>query len=83
MTPPPYKNKQYYRCGTNNKKRDFHTRETSFSQSDDDSLARNLDAENKNTEDDEYIDRPSIKRIKFILNHMKKPEKYYYLKTFH
>ena len=64
MTPPPYKNKQYYRCGTNNKKRDFHTRETSFSQSDDDSLARNLDAENKNTEDDEYNDHPSIKKDK-------------------
>ena len=62
LTPPPYKNKQDYKGGTNDKTRDSHTRETSISQSDDDSCARNLDAENENKEDDEYIDPPSIKK---------------------
>ena len=61
LTPPQYNNKQDYKGGTNDKTRDFHTRETSVSRSDDDSLARNLDAENKNKEDDEYIYHPSIK----------------------
>ena len=78
MTTPPYKNKQYYKGGTNDKTNDSHTRETGVSRSDDDSLARNLDAENKNTENDEYIDHSSIKMIKLILDHMKKSEKYYY-----
>ena len=49
LTSPPYKNKQEYKGGTNDKTRDSHTCETSFSQKDDDSLARNMDAENKNT----------------------------------
>ena len=71
MTPPPYKNNQDYKGDTNDKTCDSHTNETSVSQSNDDSLARNLDAENKNKEDDEYIDHPSIKKIKLILNHMK------------
>ena len=53
LIPSPYKNKQDYKGGTNEKTHDSHTRETSVSQSDDNSLARNLDAENKNTEDDE------------------------------
>ena len=48
LTPPPYKNKQDYKGCTNDKTRDSHTRGTSVSRSDDDSLARNLDAENKN-----------------------------------
>ena len=58
LTPPPYKNKQDYKGGTNDKTHDSHTRETGVSRSDDDSLARNLDAENNNTEDDEYNDNP-------------------------
>ena len=49
----PYKNKQDYKGVTNDKTQDSHTRETGVSRSDDDILARNLDAENKNTEDDE------------------------------
>ena len=61
LNPPPYKNKQYYKGGTNDKKHDPHTHETGISRSDDASLARNLDAKNKNTEDDEYIDNMSIK----------------------
>ena len=61
LTPPPYKNKQDYKGGTNDKTHDSHTRETGVSISDDDILARNLDAENNNTEDGEYIDHPSIK----------------------
>ena len=64
LTPPPYKNKQDYKGGTNDKTHDSHTRETGFSRSDDASLARNLDAENNNTKDDEYIDHPSIKNDK-------------------
>ena len=72
------KDNQDYKVGTNDETYDSHTHETGVSRSDDDSLARNLDAENKNTEDDEYIDHPSIKMIKLILNQMKKSEKYYY-----
>ena len=49
FTPPPYKNKQDYKGGTNDKTHDFHTRETGVSGSNDYGLARNLDAENKNT----------------------------------
>ena len=64
LTPPPYKNKQDYKGGTNDKSYDSHTRETCVSQSDDDSLARNLDSENKNTEDDEYNDHLSMKKDK-------------------
>ena len=64
MTLPPYKNKQDCKGGTNDKTHDSHTRETIVYQSDDDSLARNLDAENNNKEDDEYNDHPSIKKDK-------------------
>ena len=78
LTTPPYKNKQYYKGGTNDKKHDPHTHETGISRSDDAILERNLDAKNKNVEDDEYIDHPSIKMIELILNHMKKSEKDYY-----
>ena len=53
MTPPPYENKQDYKGGAHDKTRDYHTCETGVFRSNDDSLARNLDAENKNTEDDE------------------------------
>ena len=47
LTPPPYKNKQDYKGGTNYKIHDSHTRETGVSRSNDDILARNLDAEKK------------------------------------
>ena len=40
LTPHPYKNKQDEKGGTNDKTRDSHTRETSFSRSSDDSLAK-------------------------------------------
>ena len=43
LTPTPYKNKKYYKGGTNDKSRDSHTRETSVSRSDNDSFARKLD----------------------------------------
>ena len=73
LTPPPYKNKQDYRGGTNDKTHDSHTRETGVSGSDDYSLARNLDAENKNIEDDEYNDHLSIKNDKiYSQSHEKK-----------
>ena len=64
MTPPPYKNKKYYKSGIHDKTCDSHTRETSDSQSDNDSCARKLDEEHKNEEDKEYIDPPSIKKDK-------------------
>ena len=64
LTPPPYKNKQDYKGGTNDKTHDSHTRETGVSRSYDDSLAINLYAENKNTEDDGYNDHQSIKNDK-------------------
>ena len=47
-TPPPYKNKQDYVGGTNDK-----TRESDDSPNDTDGCARNLDNEHKKEEDDE------------------------------
>ena len=61
LTPPTYKNKQDYKGVTNDKTHNYHTHESGVSRSDDASLARNLDSEKKNTEEDEYIDHPSIK----------------------
>ena len=61
LTPPPYKNNQNSKGGRNDKTHDSHTRETSFSRSDDDSLARNLDTENENIEDDEYNEFSEVK----------------------
>ena len=78
LTPPPYKNKKDHNDGTNDKTRDSHTRENSDSPSNTDSCARNLDEENKNKEDEDYIETPSIKNIILILNHMKKQGKGYY-----
>ena len=78
MNPSPYKNKKDYKGGTNDKTHDSHTRETSYSRSENDSCARNLDEEHKNEEYEEYIDPPSIKKIKLIFNHMKKSGKGYY-----
>ena len=78
MTPPPYANKKYYKGGTNDKTRDSRTRETSDYPRDNDSCAINLGEEHKNEEDEEYIDPLSIKKIKLILNHMKKSGKGYY-----
>ena len=52
--PPPYKNKQDYDGGTNDK-----TRESDDYSSDTDGCARNLDDEHKYEEDDEYIETPS------------------------
>ena len=44
---------QDYKGGTNDKTHDSHTHEYGVSRSNDSSLARNLDAEKKNAEDDE------------------------------
>ena len=83
LTPPPYKNKQYYKGSTNYKTNDSHTCETGVSRSDDASLERNLDAENKNTEDDEYIDHPSIKNDRIDSQSHEKVRKILLLKKFH
>ena len=80
MTTPPYKNKQDYIGGTNDKTHDFHTCETDVYRSDDDSLSRNLDAENRITEDDEYIDYLSIKNDKIDSQSHETSENDYYLK---
>ena len=58
LTPPTYTNKQDYAGCTNDKTRDYHTRESADSQSDTDGCARNIDEEHKNEEDDDYIDPP-------------------------
>ena len=58
LTPPPNTNNQDYASSTNDKIRDFQTRESGDSQSDTDGCARNLDEEHKNEEDDNYIDPP-------------------------
>ena len=63
LTPPPDTNKQGYAGGTNDKTRDSQTRESEYSQSDNDGCAINLDEEHKNEEDDDYIDPPSKKMI--------------------
>ena len=60
LTPPPYTNKKDYKGSTNYNIRDSRTLETSDSPSDTDSCARNLDEENKNKEDGDYIDPPYI-----------------------
>ena len=75
LTQPTYKNNQDYKGGTNDKTQYSHTHESGVSIRDDASLARNLDAENNNAEDEEYIDHPSIKMIELILNHMKNLKK--------
>ena len=62
MNPPPHKNKQDYKGGTNDKTRDSHISEANYSRSNNDSCARNLDEEHKNEEDEEYIDPKSIKK---------------------
>ena len=64
LTPPPNTNKQDYKGGTNDKICYYRTRETGDSPSDTDSYARNLDAEHKNEEDDNYIDPPSKQKYK-------------------
>ena len=61
LTPPLYKNKQDYKGGTNDKTHDSHTHKSGVYRSNYSSVARNLDAENNNAEDGEYIDHPSIK----------------------
>ena len=78
FTPPPYKNKRDYKGGSNDKTNDSRTPDSGVSISDDDSVKRNLDEENKNAKYDEYIDHPPIKMIELILNHMKISGKDYF-----
>ena len=78
LTPPPYKNKQDYEGGTNDKTRESHTRETGVSRSDDSILEKNLYSENNNKEYDEYIDHPSIKNDRIDSQSHEKIRKYYY-----
>ena len=55
-TPPPYKTRQGYEGGNNDK-----TRESDYSPSDTDACAKNIDDGHKNEEDDGYIQPPSEK----------------------
>ena len=64
LRPPPNTNKQYYAGGTNDKSRDYQTRESGDSWSETDGCAINLDEEHKNEEDYYYIDPPSLKKDK-------------------
>ena len=52
LTPPPYKNKRDYKGGTNDKTNYSHAPDSGVSRSDDSSVKRNLDEENKNAEYD-------------------------------
>ena len=61
LTPPPYNNKQDYKCGTHDKTIDSHTPNSDVSRNNDASVKRNLDEENNNAGDDEYIDHPPIR----------------------
>ena len=63
LIPPPNANNQDYAGGTNDKTRDYHTRETGDYPSYTDGCARNLDEEHKNERDDDYIDPPSKKMM--------------------
>ena len=82
LTPPTYKNKKDYKGGTNDKTNDSHTHDSSVSRSNGVSVARNLDAENKNAEDDEYIDHPSIKNNIINSQSHEMIRKILFLKTF-
>ena len=62
LTPPPNTNNQDYAGGTNDKTRDYHTRESENSRSDTDGCATNIDEEHKNEEYDNYIDPPFKKK---------------------
>ena len=64
LTPPPYNNKQDYKGVTHDKTIDSHTPDSYVSINDAASVKRNLDEENKNAEDDEYIDHPPINNDK-------------------
>ena len=61
LTPPPNTNKKDYAGGTNDNTRDSQTHESEDSRIDTDGCARNIDEENKNEEDDDYIEPTSIK----------------------
>ena len=64
LTSPPYNNKQDYKGVTQDKTIHSHTPYSDVSRHDDASLKINLNQENKNAEDDEYIDDPQIKNDK-------------------
>ena len=83
LTPPTYTNKQDYKGGTNNKTRDSLTLETSYSPSDTDSCAKNLDEKHKNEEMKITLTLHLKKKIKLIRNYKKKSGIGYYPKYFH
>ena len=82
LTPPPYKSKWDYKGGTNDNTHDSHTHDSGVSRRDDASVARNLYAENKNAEDDEYIDHPSIKNYRINSQSHENIRKRLFLKKF-
>ena len=75
--------KRDYKIGTNDKTNDSHTHDYGFSRSDDSSVARNLVEENKNSEDDEYIDHPPIKNDRINSQSHENIIKILFLNRFH
>ena len=82
MTPPTYNNKQDYKGGIYDKTIDSHTPDSDVSRHDDASVKINLDEENKNAEDDEYIDNPPIKNDKINSQSHENIRKILFLKRF-
>ena len=82
MTPHPYKNKRDYKGGTNDKTNDSRTPNYVVSRNDDSSVKINLDEENKNAEDDKYIDHPQIKNDKINSQSYENIRKRIFLKRF-
>ena len=82
LTPPPYNNKQDYKGGTHEKTIDTHTPDSDVSRHDDASVKRNLEEENKNAEDYEYIDYLPIKNDKINSQSHENIRKILFLKRF-
>ena len=82
LTPPPYNNNQDYKGGTHDKTIYSHTSDSDDSRNDDASVKRNIYEENKNAEDDEYIDHPPIKNDKINSQSHENIRKILFLKRF-
>ena len=82
LTPPPYNNNKDYKGGTHDKTIDSCTPDSDVSRNDDASVKINLDEENKNAEDDEYIDHPPVKNDKINSQSHENIRKILFLKMF-
>ena len=82
LTPTPYNNKQDYKGGTHDKTVDSHTPDSDVYRNDNASVKRNSYGENKNAEDDEYIDHPPTKNDKINSQSHENIRKRLFLKRF-